>query len=76
MATVRSQIESIEQARSKVAGQLAYYDAQGVDPDIQVTIDRDLSTAITCNSRSYIRHLYFVRLDVPDQTQIVNADNF
>ncbi|MDJ0800169.1 MAG: hypothetical protein QNJ51_25745 [Calothrix sp. MO_167.B12] len=50
--------------------------AQGVDPDIQVTIDRDSSAAITRNSQSYIRHLFLVRLDVPDQTQTVNADSF
>jgi hypothetical protein len=50
--------------------------AQGTDPDIQVTINKDSSTPITRGSNSYIRHLYLVRLDVPDQTTFVDANDF
>lgn len=50
--------------------------AQAANPDIQITIDKDSSASFSRNSRSYIRHTYLVTLDMPDLTEIVNADSF
>ena len=50
--------------------------AQGADSDIQVTLDKESASPITRNSTNYIRHVYVVKFDVPDQTETVNPNNF
>ncbi len=50
--------------------------AQGADSDIQVTIDKESASQITRNSQNFIRHVYIVKFDVPDQTETVNPNNF
>ncbi len=75
-ASATNTAESLFVAALLKASETLNSNAQGGDPDIQVTIDKDSSSQITRNSQNFIRHVYLVKLDVPDQTQTVNANSF